>query len=65
MLSPRQPGAVEESDGARGDGQQGHKLPLLAFFRKAGRSTRIIRNSQSSRPTNSAICHARPRSTYS
>ena len=65
MLAPRQARTIKEGDGGRSDGEQGYELPLLALSSQGGRNTRIIRNSHNSRPMNSAICHARPRSTYS
>jgi hypothetical protein len=65
VLSPRQSCSVEQGNCSRGHGQQSDQLPCLAGFRKAGSSTRIIRNSQSSSPTIRPICQTLPRSTYS
>ena len=66
VLAPGQPGAVEQRNRAGGNGEQRHQLLLLARAVAArASSTRSIRNSHSRSPTNSAICQARPRSTYS
>ena len=65
VLPPGQPRPVEQGDGPGGHDEDHNNWLFLLPVVSAGRSTRTIRNSQSSSPTNKRICQPRPRSTYS